>query len=182
MATSKFAVGAVVLGLALATGAPSHAQQSQSEILARELAQLLTQRQLDSVAAKDPAAPDRFIAALFLPSQLLVVSAQYAAPVLLNERLLKREYKEVYIDLQSASTPDTRIFIDDLGADGLHPRPDGSQPFDSYENGNARHMFNGDWRKQKLSEDEYMKSFGQADASYASMLNLLLAELKKPSS
>jgi hypothetical protein len=41
--------------------------------------------------------------------------------------------------------------------------------------------FDGDWKKAKLSEDEYMKGFQQADDEYAKMLQALLAELKKTS-
>jgi hypothetical protein len=170
------------VALVASLSAPASAQSSKSGALAKELTQMLKEQSLDSIAAKDPAAPDRFVAALFLPGQLLVVAASYSAPVLLDERLGKREYREVYIDLQSASKPDSRVFVDDLGADGLAARPDENQPFDSVEASGKRMAYDGQWRKQKLSEDDYMKAFSGDDAQYAHMLQLLLAEAKKPRS
>ena len=51
--------------------------------------------------------------------------------MLLNEKLAKKDYQEVYIDLNSASVASTRVFIEDLGADGLKvDHPDGAG-FDS---------------------------------------------------
>ena len=41
--------------------------------------------------------------------------------------------------------------------------------------------FDGDWKKQKMSEQDYMKAFGTADDRYSGMLNALIAELKKTS-
>jgi hypothetical protein len=166
----------LVLGVMVSTVA---AQESKSAPLAKELSQLLTQAKSDSVAARDPAAADRFVAALFLPGQLLVVSAQYASPPLLNERLGQGGYKDVYMDLQSASVPASKRFIDDFGADGLRARPEEDQPFDSMESGATRRAFDGNWRRQKISEEEYMKSFSEADENYAAMLTILLGQLKK---
>jgi hypothetical protein len=40
--------------------------------------------------------------------------------------------------------------------------------------------FDGDWKKQKLSEEEYRKRFAAADQQYSQLLTALLAELKKP--
>ncbi len=42
-------------------------------------------------------------------------------------------------------------------------------------------MFDGDWKAQKLSEQDYMKAFSAADERYAQILTALLAQLKKPS-
>ena len=41
-------------------------------------------------------------------------------------------------------------------------------------------MFDFDWRKQKLTQAEYFTTLEQADAQYARMLDLLLAEAQKP--
>jgi hypothetical protein len=41
--------------------------------------------------------------------------------------------------------------------------------------------FDGDWRKAKMSEDDYMKAFGDADERYARMLSLLSAQAKPKS-
>ena len=50
---------------------------------------------------------------------MMVVSAKYSVPQLLDDKLAKKDYRDVYIDLNSASIPETKIFIEDLGADGL---------------------------------------------------------------
>jgi hypothetical protein len=177
--TKTLCLAAVFVACLTYAAVPASAQDSKSTALAKELAQLLDQGKIDAIAARDPGAPDRFVAALFLPGQLLVVAARYSVPVLMNERLGSKDYKDVYIDLQSASIPDSRIFVDDLGADGLKARPQENQPYDSFEMSGTRRAFDGQWRKQKLSEDEYMKAFGTADDSYSTLLTLLLGELKK---
>jgi hypothetical protein len=41
--------------------------------------------------------------------------------------------------------------------------------------------FDGEWRQQQLSEEEYQKAFAAADARYVQMLTALLAQLKKSS-
>ncbi|HEY3380514.1 MAG TPA: hypothetical protein VGK32_02035, partial [Vicinamibacterales bacterium] len=67
------------------------AQELKSAPLAKELAQLLDTAKLDAVAAKDPSTADGFVAALYFPgSQLLVVSARYAVPPLLAEKIAKK--------------------------------------------------------------------------------------------
>ena len=42
-------------------------------------------------------------------------------------------------------------------------------------------MFDGEWKKQKLSEEVYMTNFGVADERYAQILTALLAQAKKGS-
>ena len=167
-----------VLGVALA--ATIVAQESKSASLAAELAAALNAGKLGAIAAKDPAQPDVFVAALYFSgSQFLVVSARYAVPQLLIDRLAKKEYMDIYLDLTSASIPESKIFVEDAGADGLKARREINRPFDSYEAGGKRTLFNGDWRAQQLSEDEYNAAFSKADDAYASMLRALIAEVKK---
>jgi hypothetical protein len=158
------------------------AQDAKSPPLAKQLAAALDAAKLDSVAAKDPSAPDVFVAALYFPGmQLLVVSARYTVPQLLDARLGRKEYRDVYIDLNSASVPASKVFIQDAGADGLRAKHEEGQASDSYEAANKPMIFDGDWKKQKLSEQDYMKSFSSADERYAAMLAALLAQLKKTS-
>jgi hypothetical protein len=169
---------ACVLGFALAGQAL--AQEPKSAALAKALAAALDAAKVDSIAAKDPSSPDTFVAALYFPGlQLLTVSAAYTAPMLLEARLEKREYRDVYIDLNSAGTPASKIFVEDLMIDGLHPRRDGDRPFDSYDVAGKRTSFDGEWRDQKLSEQEYMKLFTAADERYSQMLQALLAQIKR---
>jgi hypothetical protein len=174
--------GCLVGVLAASLSAPALAQEAKSAPLAKQLAAALDAAKLDSIAAKDPSAPDVFIGALYFPGvQLLVVSARYTAPVLLVEKLAKKEYRDVYIDLNSASVPETKIFVEDLGADGLKAERIENQPYDAYEAGGKRVMFNSDWKTQKLTKEEYMKAFTSDDERYCELLAALLAQLKKTS-
>ena len=166
--------------LALTVATPVSAQESKSAPLAKQLASALDAAKLDSIAAKDPDAPDAFAAALYFPGmQLLVVSGKYSVPQLLNTRLTNKEYRDVYLDLNGAAT--AKIFIEDPGADGLKAKRESNQPFDQVETAGKRTMFDGDWKTQKLSEQDYMKAFAAADERYAQILTALLAQLKKTS-
>ena len=168
----------VVICLVWLAPAVASAQESKSSPLAKQLAAALDAGKLDSIAAKDPSAPDVFVAALYFPgSQLLVISGKYAVPQLLNDRVGKKEYRDVYLDLNGAAT--AKVFIEDPGADGLKPRRESNQPFDQAEMAGKRTMFDGDWKAQKLSEQEYTKAFTAADERYAEILTALLAQLKK---
>jgi hypothetical protein len=170
--------GVLVMGSCSA----AFAQESKSGPLAKQLAAALAAAKLDSVAAKDPAHQNMYIGALHIPGvQLLVVAAEYPVPVLLDPRLEKHEYRDVYIELNSAGVAASKIFVEDLGANGLFARPGGDNPMDMYEASGKRIMFDGEWGRQKLSEQDYMKSFAGADERYAQMLTALLAQLKKAS-
>src|SRR5881409_3537656 len=115
------ALTAVAIALPSAARAP---QDSKSAELAKQLGQLLDERKLDSIAAADTQNAGTFVAALYFPgTQLLVVSAKYSAPQLLNDKLAKKEYRDVYIDLSSASIAGTKLFVMDTFADGLVPKP-----------------------------------------------------------
>lgn len=159
---------------------PALAQDSKSAAGAKELAQLLSSKKLDAIAVRDPNAADTFIAALAFPGQIIVVSAKYAAPPLLNEKLARREYRDVYIELNSASIPESRMFVTDLGADGLKAKKAKKEdPFDIREAGGKPFNFDGNWREDKISEAEYMKVFAETDEQYARMVSVLLGEAKK---
>ena len=171
-----------VLALSLSLVAPAaSAQDAKSVALAKQLAAALTAAKLDSIAAQDPAAPDAFVGALYFPGQFLVISAKYAVPAFLNTRLFRKEYRDVYLDLNGAAVAHTKIFIEDPGADGLKADHNNNQPFDTYEADGKRIAFDADWKKQKVSKEEYLKAFAAADERYTQMLQALLAELKKPS-
>jgi hypothetical protein len=157
-------------------------QAPKSAALATELARLMDQAKADSIAARHPTLPDSYIGALyFAGSQLLVVTAKYSVPQLLDKKLESKEYRDVYIDLNSASVPDTKVFISDLGVDGLKAKREENQPFDTVEIGGKSYSFDGDWRRAKLSEDEYMKQYQHAEQEYENMLEALLGQLKKTS-
>jgi hypothetical protein len=161
----------------------SFAQTSKSAAAVKELSDTLDRLKLDSIAAADPADPGTFVAALYFPgAQLLVVSAKYSAPVLLNDKLTKKDYRDIYIDLSSASIAATKVFIMDQAADGILFKPEDDKPADSWEHANKTTMFDGEWKKAKLSEDDYLKAFNSADARYAQICSLLAAQAKKSGS
>ena len=106
-----------VFMLSLVAGSTVYAQESPA--LARELAEVLSSAQLDSIAAKDTESDNQFVAALAFPGQLLVVWAQYEVPMYVEEKIANGDYREVYLDLNGASLPNTKVLITDVGADGL---------------------------------------------------------------
>ncbi len=161
-------------------GTAAWAQDAKSGPGARELAQLLAAKKLDAIAARDPGAPDGFVAALHFPGQLMVISAKYAAPALLNERLARREYRDVYIELNAASAVESRVFVTDIGADGLKVKPiKRDDPIDVRDAAGKAFRFDGNWREDKMSEADYMKLYSEADALYTQAVALLLSEAKK---
>src|SRR5215213_4845826 len=120
MGGMKFASPTVfALGLALCVTPVSvaAAQEPQSAAPAKELAQLLAAKKLDSIAARMPDSREEFVGALAFPGQLMVIWAKTTAPAVLNEKLISKQYKEVYIDLNSASIIESRHFVTDVGND-----------------------------------------------------------------
>lgn len=177
-ALASLVLSAVLVG---PWAAPAWAQDPKSAAPARELAQLMAARKLDSIAARMPDDRDTFVAALTFPGQLMVVWAKTTAPAVVNEKLIGKEYREVYMDLNSASIVETRNFVTDLGADGLSFKPDKSKgPADAHDVGTRSMRFDGNWREDKMSEADYLKAHAEADAAYAKAVDVLLAELKKP--
>jgi hypothetical protein len=154
-------------------------QESRTQALAQEVTSLLTAQKRDYIAARLDG--DEFVAALFQPgTELLVVRAKYAAPALLFEKIVSRNYKEAYLDLYTASVPDSRIMIEDMKSDGLQAEGSKNEAPDMVTNGTqAAVHFDGEYRKRKMSEDDYLKAFSAAEAAYVRMLTALVAELKK---
>src|SRR5262249_23179937 len=112
--------------------------------------------------------------------QLLVVSAKFDTPWRADSLLAEKNYRDVYIELNSASLPQSKTFVSDLGANGLRSKKEGST-FDSIDVGGKSYQFDGDWRKAKLSENDYSSAYSTSDQQYSQMIQALLAGLKKPS-
>jgi len=166
---------AVVVGLLVAPSA-AFAQAAKSAALATELTGLLDQMKLDSVAGQYA---DQVVGALYIQgTQLLVVTGKSSAHF--DPMLKQKAYRDVYIDLNGI--PDaTKVFISDLGADGLHFKRENNRPFDSVDIGGKTISFDGDWGKAKISEQEYTKTWQSYDDRYSQLLQALIATLKKPS-
>ena len=176
--TSTTAVLSVAFATVFAVGAA--AQEPVSAGPAKELSQLLASKKLESIAARMPDSREEFVGALAFPGQLMVVWAKTTAPEYVNEKLIRKEYKEVYIDLNSASVVESRHFITDLGPDGLRAKPGQKQgPADSHDAGTKSMRFDGSWREDKMSEADYMKAHADADAAYAKAVQALIDEIKK---
>ena len=178
---SRVFVVVLLAGCVLLCAGPVSAQESKTIALAKELTAVLDGAKLDSIAAREIGSDDGFVAALYYPgSQLLVIAATYSAPALLKERIILKQYKDVYLDLNAATAPASRRVVEDLKADGLFAaRSSPKDPFDFYTKGTSpRVPFDGDWKKRKISQDDYMKAFAEADADYTRMLESLLAEAK----
>jgi hypothetical protein len=171
-------LGVVALAGCLLAPATLAAQDSKSVAVAGQLTQLLDQMKLDAVAAKQ--GTDQFVAALYFQgSQLLVVAAKYSTPDRLNYLIGQKQYRDVYSDLSSASEQATKVFVMDLGANGLKFKRENNEPFDTVDSSGGSVAFNGE--RGKLSEDDYKKVFATSDEQYTSMLQALIAVLKKPS-
>ena len=163
--------------LALPTSAP--AQESKSTEFAKQLGQLLDEKKMDAIAAADAQTPGAYVAALYFPgTQLLVVSAKYSAPQLLNDKLTKKDYRDIYVDLSSAFVAGSKVFVMDTFADGRVAKPKGDNPADSIERAAGTASFDGDFKKAKMSEADYAKAFDEADTTYARFLQILIAKLK----
>lgn len=166
--------------LALSVHGASAFQPTKSASPAKALAGALDAAKLDSIAAADPSDPGSFVAALYIQgSQILVVSAKYAAPPLLTAKIKAKDYRDVYVDLSSASVAGSKVFIIDQNCDGLASKPEGGAPGDSWEAGTLALTFDGDWRKAKMTEEAYGKAFADADDRYARLLALLTAQVKQ---
>lgn len=167
---------AVLVG---AAGAAPRADAPASVELAKQLVAALSANGMDAIAARDPDAPDRVIAALAFPgSQLLVVSAAYPDAAAMDGWLAHRMYRDVYSVLQQPSVSNGKLFFQDLGCDGLQAGADAAVDI-MYENGSTQTIFDGDWKKQKLSQAAYQERARSADQKYAHLLRALLEAAQK---
>ena len=150
---------------------PAAAQESASAPLAAQLAELMSSSQLEAVAGKDSTDEDRYVAGLAFPGQLLVVSARYEVPIYIEEKIATRQFREVYIDLNTASIAGTKVLVTDAGANGLRASDDAVDMFDG---GSGVLRLSGDWGAQNMSQSDYMQAVADADKQYARMLTALI--------
>ena len=172
-----FAISLLIAELAVA--GPTD-RKLESPAMMERLATLLSARRLDAIAAQVPDEPDAFVAALFYPgSQILVISGRSSAPRALLDRLSWKQYRNIYLDLQSGPVPNTTWFLYDMGADGLPAKRE--QPVDTlYDADQAAAIFDGDWKKHELSEKAYGDLLSTADARYSRLLAALIQEAQRP--
>jgi hypothetical protein len=148
----------------------------QSSILVKQLVTAMSALKLDAIAAKDPADPGRFVAALAFPGvQLLVISSRHQSLDYVNMQLGKRDFREVYDALQRG-VPENRLFFHDMGCDGF-VKNDSIDIF--YEGPTQQTLLDGDWAAQSLTETAYDAKRKAAEAQYAHALSVLLEAVKK---
>lgn len=166
--------------LAVSHPLPAAAQTlSKSAAVAKELVQVMESKKLDSIAAKIATPEGHYAAALYFPNvQLLVISGHYSAPQLMDPRLAAKQYRDTYMELSGTVTPDTKVFVQDMGEPGLTMKRQDNL-YDTWTRAGKVVMFDGDNDKQKISDAEYAKTFAAADEEYARILGALLAEAKK---
>jgi len=160
----------LLLSLVVSVGS-AIAQESASALLAAQLAELMSSGELGALAGKDTVDDDRYIAALALPGQLLVVSARYEVPFYLEEKLENEQFREVYLDLNSASMAGTKILITDVGANGLLAD---DEHVDMFDGGSG--VLRLDGGGEQMSRDEYLSAVADADQQYARLLRALIAQ------
>ena len=96
----------------------------------------------------------------------------------MEPRLAAKQYRDTYMELSGTVTPDTKIFVQDMGEPGLTSRKQDNM-YDTWTRAGKVVMFDGENDKQKISDAEYAKAFAAADEEYARILGALLAEAKK---
>lgn len=167
----------ITMSIAMVSLASAQDHAGESGALATDLVALLHESSMDAVATADSKRPGRFAAALFLPGpQLLTISAAHPDPARIQREIDARNYRQVYTDLHTQGTRVDRRFVQDLQADGLRPSAETNQPFDIVRsNGVTETVYDGDWKRQKLTEQDYQHRFSESDRDYAELLRLLIA-------
>ena len=170
----------IALAAILLLAPAASAQDSKSATSVTELIKMLDSMKLDSFAAKGASA-NEYVGALYFPgTQLLVVSAKFDTPWRADSLLEMKNYRDLYSELNSASQPQTKVFVSDLSANGLRAKKDGNL-YDTVDRGGKTFNFDGDWKKAKITEDDYTKAYSSSDQQYQEMIQALLAGLKKSS-
>jgi hypothetical protein len=161
----------VALGIAFGLAASSHAAASEADVV-KQLTTAMTEQHLDAIATVDPANPSRFIAAMLVPgAQLLVVAAEYPNPSELQALIGQHNYRDVYTALHQPAAQKTRVFFIDSGCDGV--QVDREMVDVMYEKGASQVLFDGDWKKSKLSQADYEQKVQDAGERYTQLVGVL---------
>jgi hypothetical protein len=174
----KVLTGAATVAMCLvALSTPAAAQETRpatSPVLVKQLVTAMAARQIDTVAAIDPDETGRLLGALIVGDQLMVISTRHKAADYLEQQIVKRQFRDVYMSLQDG-IPEGRLFFHDLGCDGL-----GNADLDIfYEGARGRTMLDGNWMAQGLTETEYADKRRTAEEQYVKVLTALLDAVKK---
>jgi hypothetical protein len=134
-------------------------------------------RQLDAIAAADPAEPGRFIAAIVFPDvQMLLVSSRHESADYLAHQIAQRQFRDVYSALHGGPAAG-RHFFHDMGCDGLLAAAEDADIH--YEGADRQTIFDGNWEAQSLTEAAYAERHKAADERYSRALTVLLEAVKR---
>lgn len=180
-------LGTIALGLVVGVGLGGavtlRAQSSKSAAPAKEVAALMTKAKMDCVVMENNTVFGGYVAALNVPgAELTVVSARFKDTTSMAYKLYKKDCMGAYEDLNAAVDAMDRVVIDDIGADGLVATPKKDMPRDSIARDGKTIKLDGDskvLKQQKVTPEEFAKTFASADETYTQLLLLLSAELKK---
>lgn len=182
-AIGLFAVAGTAAVLAQAPALPAAASPER----AKELVALMKQNKLESFAARDGMQPGRFVAALLISDvQLLAVSAAYSRPNDVEYALYTKDFMTAYMNLKSGALASDRFFVEDAQHDGLVAMPGKNPQHDTVTAGTTKLTFDGvpmDPKKKKqakMTPEDYIKGFADADFRYVRLLDVLISGLKKP--
>lgn len=176
--THVLIAGAAVAATWFGQPAAASAQDLKSPALAKEFASAMANAKLEAIAFEDPQEPDRFVAAMLYPGvQLLMVAARHTSPDYLTWQIQQKQYKDVYGLLQQGGLTDTRVFFQDLGADGL-PTSSESRVDVMYEKG-VQTLFDGGSGNGD-SKREYPEKLRKADQQYSRLLQLAIDAARAP--
>jgi hypothetical protein len=163
--------------LALCGGAPAVASDSKSAPLAKELSALMASRRIEAFAVQDPARPGFYVAVRSYPGvQLLLVGAESNALEYMKYQLDRKDYGESYAALHNSAVPTTKLFVQDMGCDGLSQNAD---HVDVVYQQTATHLLVDDSGKASgLSKDAFKAKVAEVDARYAELLQLVLKTIR----
>jgi hypothetical protein len=153
------------------------AADSKSAPLAKELSALMAERQLDAFAVPDPARPGFYVAVRSYPGvQLLLVGAESNALEYLKYQLDRKDYGESYAALHNSAVPTTKLFVQDMGCDGLSR--DGEPVDVVYQQAATQLLLDGNGKASGLAKDAYAAKVAEVDARYAELLQLVLKTMR----
>lgn len=163
----------------LAMPSPGAAQNPATRGPVASLVELMARAKLDAFALREEG--DVYLSVMYVKGvQLLVVRARHPVPAALDARIAAGDFQGAYADHNGSTLRDGKLFVMDMGADGLVPRPARGTAFDiAYEDGVRETRFDGDWRRQGLSEEDYRLRVADIEHRYSSMLNVLTDALRR---
>lgn len=172
----SLALALALTGLAIAP-VQSENTAGTSSAAVGELVKAMTERKLTAIAGKDPAEPDRYVAAMLFPGvQLLVISARTQAPEYIEAQLAAKAYENAYTALQQGIA-ESKLFIHDMGSDGLRGSDGGTADI-VYSRGKDTRILDGDHKAARMSASNYRKLVSDLDRKYTDMLRVLIGSLR----